>query len=542
MVAAATTLVVVGAVGAGAQVTLPPLLPTTTTAPPGGTPAAPPSTPPTTAADVLGKIIKAPVAPTVPPTAPPAAPKPAAPAANQLAGNAGGEGLAPPADAGPFPSDLAAMMNSVRRTRPNNSNALVDALKGLTDLGMPVEEAMRVGMGRFPVAGRANYSHDWWYPRFGPGWRLHQGTDVFGARGTPLRSPTAGTVRFGDGGLGGISVYVTQSDGTYFYFAHLNGRPAGLRQGQTVNPGDIVGYLGSTGNASGGSPHLHFEVHPAIRIVTVGKGRKQTTKAVSAPVRPGTVLPAIDPKPLLDLYLSEAMAQLPSIVETYRANGAAAAPAPTVAAVPVETAAIAGRHLAVGGLIAADAPLARTPLLLLAFLLMVMVAALMPVLAPRRGLLSAAPAGAEPPKAKARRGRKQEAPGSAEPAQAGTTGNGAGRGRRGRAGPGKGAPGSGQPPPAAGPAPPKGPTEFVPPWRQAAPNGAGGHPANGSGGANGATNGHGAAPSSAAPAVVHRTTGGRLAADDAPKGRRRLSRIRRPGADDDAAVSEPDRV
>ncbi|MGH9179520.1 MAG: M23 family metallopeptidase, partial [Acidimicrobiales bacterium] len=370
VVASTTTLVVVGAMGADAQITLPPLLPTTTTTAPGAAP--PPTT--TTTANILNTILKAPTTTTA--TTAPAAQAAAPAGGTLLPGNAGGEGLPPPADAGPFPSNLAAMMNSVRRTRPNNSYGLVDALKPLTDLGMPIEEAMRVGLGRFPVAGKATYSHDWWYPRFGPGWRLHQGTDVFAPRGTPLRSPTTGVVRFADGGLGGISVYITQPDGTYFYLAHLNNRPEELKNGQTVNAGDIVGYVGSTGNAAGGSPHLHFEVHPAIRIVTVGKGKKRTTKAVSAPVRPGTDLPAIDPKPLLDLYLAEALTQLPSIVAAYQANMGAAAPALATPAVPVETAAIAGRHLAVGGLIAADAPLARTPLLLLAFLLMVMVAAL----------------------------------------------------------------------------------------------------------------------------------------------------------------------
>lgn len=383
----AATLGVGGAGGARAQLELPPLLPTTTTTKP-GTPPPPPPPPPSTTTTAPGSLVGNVLKPatTTPPTtaaAPPAAAKPP-PAA--IPGNVGGEGEAPPADAGPFPANLAAMMNSVRRTRPNNSNALMDALKVLTDAGMSQEEALRAGLGRFPVGGRSSFVHDWWFPRFGPGWRLHQGTDLFAPRGTPLRSPTTGTVSFSDGGLGGISVYITQADGTYFYLAHLDSRPAGLKAGQTVNPGDIVGFVGSTGNASGGSPHLHFEVHPAIRFVTVGKGKKATTKAVSAPVRPGTVLPAIDPKPLLDLYLVEALQALPAIAEQYRATRATTPSVTAGDAVPVDSAAlqVATRHLAVGGLIAAEAPLVRTPLLLLAFLLIVMVLVLFPVLAPRR--------------------------------------------------------------------------------------------------------------------------------------------------------------
>ena len=437
----AAFLVVAGVGGARAQLDLPPLFPTTsTTAPPGVT--APPSTTTTTAAasSVVGGLLKVPIAP-APSTAPPpptAAAKVAPKAApTPIPGNAGGEGVPPP-DAGPFPPELAAMMNSVRRTGSNNSNTLVDALKMLTDAGMPPDEAMRVGMGRFPVAGRSNYSHDWWYPRFGPGWRLHQGTDVFAERGTPLRSPATGVVSFSDGGLGGISVYITQSDGTYFYLAHLNNRPEGLKPGQTVNTGDIVGYVGSTGNAAGGSPHLHFEVHPAIRFVTVGKGRKATTKAVSHPVRPGTVLPAIDPKPLLDLYLHEALAALPAIAANWQANHAATATVATPA-VPVDSDAIAlaGRHLAVGGLIAAEAPLVRTPLLLLAFLLIVMVLVLFPVLAPKPRSVGPSPGrhAAEKRARKSSGRRSPKAPPSpvgngtspataAGPTKAGDTGNG----------------------------------------------------------------------------------------------------------------------
>ena len=392
----AALVVVGGAGGANAQLELPPLFPTTSSTVPGAPPPLPPPPPTTTTtaagSSVVGNLLKPPTTP-APTTAPPPTTAAAKAVGAALPGNEGGEGEAPPPDAGPFPADLAAMMNSVRRTGSNNSNTLVDALRILTDAGMSPDEAMRAGMGRFPVAGRATYSHDWWYPRFGPGWRLHQGTDVFAARGTPLRSPATGVVSFSDGGLGGISVYVTQSDGTYFYLAHLDGRAEGLKPGQTVNTGDVIGYVGSTGNAQGGSPHLHFEVHPAIKFVTVGKGRKATTKAVSAPVRPGTVLPAIDPKPLLDLYLHEALAALPAIAANYQASLPPGAALVTTPAVPVDSAAIAvaGRHLAVGGLIAAEAPLVRTPLLLMAFLLIVMVLVLFPVLAPKPRFAAAGP-------------------------------------------------------------------------------------------------------------------------------------------------------
>lgn len=376
IVAASITFTVGGGAGtASAQLTIPTLLPSTPPPAPGDPP---PSTTPTTES-LVGSLLKPPTT-TAPPTTPPTTAATAA--RTPVPGNAGGEGEDAPADAGPFPADLRAKMNSVRRSGPRNSLQLVDALTALTDLGVAPDEAMRVGMGRFPIAGRTTFIDDWWFPRFGPGWRLHEGTDLFAERNTPLRSPATGTVRFSDGGLGGISVYVYQSDGTYFYLTHLERRAQGLKPGQQVTTGDIVGYVGSSGNAAGGSPHLHFEVHPAIKIVTVGKGRRATTKAVSKPVKPGTVLPAINPKPLLDLWLQEAMGQLPAVVASYQANMPVPAP-PEVTTAAVPNSVVLASHLASGGLIAANAPLARTPLLGLAFLLIVMVLVLTPVLAPR---------------------------------------------------------------------------------------------------------------------------------------------------------------
>lgn len=423
----AVTFTVGGGAGSAlAQITIPTLLPTTpTTAPP-------PGAPPTTAG-LIDSLLKPPTTPAPATTAPP--PPPTTPSGGTLIpGNVGGEGELVPAGAGPFPADLAAKMRSVRRSGPRTSDQLVDALRALTDLGVPLDEAMRVGMGRFPIAGRTHFVNDWWFPRFGPGWRLHEGTDMFAARGTPLRSPTSGTVRFGDGGLGGISVYITQPDGTYFYLTHLDRRAEGLKPGQQVATGDIVGYVGSTGNAAGGSPHLHFEVHPAVRIVTVGKGKRAVTKAVSAPVRPGTELPAIDPKPLLDLYLQEALDQLPAIVASYQARQAvpaeaAVAPGPAVPASVV----LASHRLSGGGLIAAGAPLARTPLLGLAFLLIVMVLVLTPVLAPRRRLLPAPVAVGRHAAEKRERTRGGGGPGRR---------SGAGRSSRRAAGPAPAHPGS----------------------------------------------------------------------------------------------------
>ncbi|MDP9072390.1 MAG: M23 family metallopeptidase, partial [Actinomycetota bacterium] len=385
LVLALATFAVAGTSAVGAQIRLPLGNNTTTTTAPGAPPPPPPK--------LLPNPLAPPPAPA--PKAPPPAPgpKPAAapPPAPALGGDA--DGVVPP-DAGPFPAHLAALSRSVKRTRPNNSRALVDALRALEALGVPHDEAMRIGMGRFPIAGYAHYSHDWWFPRFGPGWRLHQGTDLFADMGTPVRSPTDGVVRLTDGGLGGISTYVIQADGTYFYMTHLAGRPPGLREGQAVRTGDIVGYVGNSGNAAGGPPHVHFEIHPAYKVVTKGRGKKATTRIVPLRVAPGTPLPAVDPKSWLDGALDEAMKNVGPLVDTFKGRaqagplpGAAGVVAPPVPGLlgPV---APGDLPLATARSVFIEQPMTATPLAAVAFLLVVIMGALTPVLVPRYALPS----------------------------------------------------------------------------------------------------------------------------------------------------------
>jgi murein DD-endopeptidase MepM/ murein hydrolase activator NlpD len=241
----------------------------------------PPATTPTTVnllEDLVNKLLPTTtVAPAPPTTAPPpppagAASKPGAPATTTTTKPAPGV----------IPQEYIPLINSVRRTGARSTKPLLDALRPMQDLGLTAEEAALLGFGRFPVAGMADYSDDWWQPRFGPPFHLHQGTDIFGARGTPVTAPAAGIVKFTDGGLGGKGAYVTEPDGTFYYMCHLDGFAKNLRNGSAVKRGDVVGYLGDSGNAVGGSPHVHFEIHP----------------------RGGA---AVNPKPILDQWLNDAI-------------------------------------------------------------------------------------------------------------------------------------------------------------------------------------------------------------------------------------------
>ena len=244
------------------------------------------------------------------PAAPPEAPANTQPAATGNGTASPSHPLAP----GELPPGARKVINSVRRSPSNSTRRLLAALAPLEQLGMTRAQAIAAGFGRFPVAGAASFSHDWLFPRYTPVFHLHQGTDIFAAMGTPVRAPADGVVKLAQGGSGGLAAYVYQPDGTYYYLAHLSAF-AGERSGRAVALGDVVGYVGDTGNARGGSPHLHFEIHPApVRAIPSGKGKSRTVTYVARPVPVGTVLPAADPKATLDQWLSEALAAAPQLV------------------------------------------------------------------------------------------------------------------------------------------------------------------------------------------------------------------------------------
>lgn len=208
--------------------------------------------------------------------------------------DAGGDGAEAPAGGIVVPPEAQRIISSVRRSGPSDDSALLAVLPELQALGLSEAEAYRVGMGRFPIAGPARYSHDWLFPRYGPGFRFHLGTDVFAAYGTPVRAPVDGIVISANGGLGGLTVKVVMPDGTYFYLAHLSALAAGFADGMPVTTGDIVGYVGDSGNARGGAPHLHLGIYPHGG-------------------------PPIDPKPILDGFLAEARARMPAVLDALRA-------------------------------------------------------------------------------------------------------------------------------------------------------------------------------------------------------------------------------
>jgi murein DD-endopeptidase MepM/ murein hydrolase activator NlpD len=129
----------------------------------------------------------------------------------------------------------------------------------------------------FPVLGPTWFMNDWGFPRGAHGERRHEGNDLMAEAGQPLRAAVDGTVtriRYTNEDTAGVVITITDTDGYRYNYFHVNNdtpgttdnaAPAGLRihpalqVGTVVQAGQVIAYVGDTGNAVG-VPHLHFEI------------------------------------------------------------------------------------------------------------------------------------------------------------------------------------------------------------------------------------------------------------------------------------------
>ena len=122
---------------------------------------------------------------------------------------------------------------------------------------------------RMPVVGirSRDLSNSWHDPRDG-GSRLHKGIDIFAPRGTEVVAVTDGIISFiGDQPKGGHCLWLTTENGASFYYAHLDRWAPGLYEGMEVQSGDLLGYVGNTGNAAHTPSHLHFGINQNDEMV-----------------------------------------------------------------------------------------------------------------------------------------------------------------------------------------------------------------------------------------------------------------------------------
>lgn len=114
-----------------------------------------------------------------------------------------------------------------------------------------------------PVAGVRRQELRDSYGAARSGGRAHLGIDIMARDGTPVLAAASGViVKRDSSGLGGISLYQRDPDGaTIYFYAHLSRYQAGIKEGDLVRQGDVIAYVGHTGNAQASAPHLHFAVY-----------------------------------------------------------------------------------------------------------------------------------------------------------------------------------------------------------------------------------------------------------------------------------------
>jgi murein DD-endopeptidase MepM/ murein hydrolase activator NlpD len=114
----------------------------------------------------------------------------------------------------------------------------------------------------FPVYGPASYSNSFGAPRANTGW--HHGEDIFAPLGAPILAVANGIVySVGWNDIGGLRLWLQDQAGNEFYYAHLSAFSPLAVNGAQVRAGDVLGFMGNTGDAEHTPYHLHFEIHPA---------------------------------------------------------------------------------------------------------------------------------------------------------------------------------------------------------------------------------------------------------------------------------------
>ena len=117
----------------------------------------------------------------------------------------------------------------------------------------------------FPVYGQASYTNTFGAARADTGW--HHGEDIFAQLGAPILAVANGIVySVGWNDIGGLRLWLQDVAGNEFYYAHLSAFSPLAVNGAQVRAGDVLGFMGNTGDAEATPYHLHFEIHPASLI------------------------------------------------------------------------------------------------------------------------------------------------------------------------------------------------------------------------------------------------------------------------------------
>lgn len=173
-----------------------------------------------------------------------------------------------PADSDDDFSQLVAQMRTdLNRINKFEADKAPNPKAGLADKAKSVFAPLQ--NLRMPIVGITTRDLDdsWGAPRDG-GERRHKGIDIFAKRGTSIVAVADGIISYiGDQRLGGHCLWLTTESGVSFYYAHLDRWAPGIYEGMEVASGDLLGFVGNTGNAMTTPPHLHFGINQNDEMV-----------------------------------------------------------------------------------------------------------------------------------------------------------------------------------------------------------------------------------------------------------------------------------
>lgn len=194
--------------------------------------------------------------------APPAQPAASAPAPPQVIPR-------PPAPPPHLPQPLPAIPKHEIPPPPDDISAVEPRGEASREVGsgaahVPDQPAQFPRRLLIPVAGIDPQSLvDTFDQARGGGERRHEALDIMAPRGTPVYSADEGNiVKLFDSKQGGLTIYQFDNAQEYcYYYAHLERYAPGLKEGMLVRRGDVIGYVGSSGDAAPEAPHLHFAIY-----------------------------------------------------------------------------------------------------------------------------------------------------------------------------------------------------------------------------------------------------------------------------------------
>jgi hypothetical protein len=168
---------------------------------------------------------------------------------------------APPPSPSPQPQPPTTDPGQGPSREPVPSNPGTDPPPSIQNPPQGVQPKLTAAGYVFPVYGQSSFSDDFAAARATTGW--HHGNDIFAPLGAPLLAVADGTLFLvGWNDIGGNRLWLRDAAGNEFYYAHLSAFSPLAGDGVQVKAGDVIGFVGATGDAVGTPPHLHFEVHP----------------------------------------------------------------------------------------------------------------------------------------------------------------------------------------------------------------------------------------------------------------------------------------